>query len=861
MNNLLLGLLVAMCMAAPASAARRAGESRLALLADPGGRQEAETARDCLERMQRMLSAVGMDYTVLTQDQVLAGALDGYGVVVIPYAPNLSGGARATVKSFCSDGGKVMCFYATYGLEGQLGLSGTTYVPAAERRLFRRVRFRQGALNGLPVAFDQTSWNISSPISAPGTLVIADWLNAEGEESGYAAATISDSGFFFSHILIPEGPADEAAAGTMIKASAAYLAQHVTPRQDIAIVYGTLSERAGHSDARQVGRMVREMEQILDAAGLGHAVLTDQDVERGALEGRRVAIFPLNFEVSEAEAAQVRRFVEQGGRVIGCFSLGARLLPLVGVSESQFRAGGPDSPFQEVRFNSAAPERFPDSFGQRSANTMEVAPAADGKVIAWHDAGGVDTGVPAVILSPTGMFFSYILWAGDVSRTSDFMLAAICQLAGDDFYADAAGHAAARLWEFRRYRSRAEMEAACGAVPPAAEALAEATRLEGHARVFSETGQHDDAYRTLRQARAAAELAFIRSLPSRGGVEFRGAWLHSPSAPNDDWDALFAGMRRSHLNALLVNVCSGSYAHYESDVLPLSRLVREHGPQMEKMLAAAKRQGIEVHLWRVNFDLFWPDQAVRDRYVAENRVCRDPEGNVVGGDHSGTLCPSHPANRQLEVDAMMEMARKFHPDGIHFDYIRYPNSESCYCSGCRERFEALIGRRVAQWPQDVLAGGALREQYQDFRRDQITQVVREVSRRARAETPDVKVSAAVFSHYEASARDGVAQDWVKWVREGYLDFVCPMDYTTDADDLAGTVAAQRDLVAGRIPLCVGVGAWRASAAWHTADLVDTARANGADGLVFFEYRGQVVGDFIPALLEGPFADDASTPWA
>jgi hypothetical protein len=60
---------------------------------------------------------------------------------------------------------------------------------------------------------------------------------------------------------------------------------------------------------------------------------------------------------------------------------------------------------------------------------------------------------------------------------------------------------------------------------------------------------------------------------------------------------------------------------------------------------------------------------------------------------------------------------------------------------------------------------------------------------------------------------------------------------------------------------VGLGAWQASSAWHTADMVDTARANGADGLVFFEYRGAVANQFIPGLLEGPLREDARTPWA
>ena len=138
--------------------------------------------------------------------------------------------------------------------------------------------------------------------------------------------------------------------------------------------------------------------------------------------------------------------------------------------------------------------------------------------------------------------------------------------------------------------------------------------------------------------------------------------------------------------------------------------------------------------------------------------------------------------------------------------------------------------------------------------------MREASRKSREIDPEVKISAAVFSDWD-SARDSVGQEWPLWIQQGYLDFVCPMDYLTDADVLAGIVTKQVKWVGGRIPLETGLGAWQMSGAWQVADMVETARENGADGLVFFDYRGSVASDFLPALTEGPFRDEARTPWA
>ncbi len=197
---------------------------------------------------------------------------------------------------------------------------GVSYVPSPKNDLFRYVRFRPGVLPGLPDGFAQNSWNIQSPSPLPGTRVLADWLKADGSPSGYAAATLSDGGLFFTHILLENGPDAEHAEGRMLRAAVEYLGARAGRRSPIAIVRGTLSERAGSGDSDLVPQAVDDVGALLDAVGLPHVVVTDEAVGRGALRGRRVAVFPLNFRVSDAEARQVQQFVAAGGRVIGCYS-------------------------------------------------------------------------------------------------------------------------------------------------------------------------------------------------------------------------------------------------------------------------------------------------------------------------------------------------------------------------------------------------------------------------------------------------------------------------------------------------------------------------------------------------------------
>ncbi|HQK93350.1 MAG TPA: family 10 glycosylhydrolase [Armatimonadota bacterium] len=69
-------------------------------------------------------------------------------------------------------------------------------------------------------------------------------------------------------------------------------------------------------------------------------------------------------------------------------------------------------------------------------------------------------------------------------------------------------------------------------------------------------------------------------------------------------------------------------------------------------------------------------------------------------------------------------------------------------------------RRAAAWEQ--------------FRRDSVTDLVRQVYAGAKALKPEAQVSAAVF--YDRRSADSVCQDWYGWLREGIIDYVLPMAY-------------------------------------------------------------------------------------
>ena len=100
---------------------------------------------------------------------------------------------------------------------------------------------------------------------------------------------------------------------------------------------------------------------------------------------------------------------------------------------------------------------------------------------------------------------------------------------------------------------------------------------------------------------------------------------------------------------------------------------------------------------------------------------------------------------------------------------------------------------------------------------------------------------------------------MEWVKQGYLDFVCPMNYTDDEEQFATWVASQREYVGGRAPLYPGVGASAPGLLpEQVAMQIHRARELGSPGFIIFNYDRTVADEHLPALRLGATADDGDT---
>ncbi len=505
--------------------------------------------------------------------------------------------------------------------------------------------------------------------------------------------------------------------------------------------------------------------------------------------------------------------------------------------------------FAQIRSQANALPGAPAQINQHSWNINAFRPRPGvGHVLAnWYDDHGQSTGYAAVLGSSNGLAMTHVLLNDDAANQRRLLLAMLGYLAPDVWKQAATGriNSIGAISHFKTFQEASNHLSALSTNKPLAlRALADATELRQTALRLARQGDYAQAMDRAETASERVKEAFCRAQTPQPG-EFRAFWCHSAFGVNGlTWDQAIARLADNGFTAILPNMLWGGVAYYQSNVLPVASDVAQRGDQIAECVVACRKHGLQIHVWKVNWNLGYAvPQSFIERMRREHRLQVSSRG-----EEERWLCPSHPANRQLEVASLLEVVRNYDVDGIHFDYIRYPDSDHCFCSACRERFQTMTGEEIQHWPDDVLKQGPLRQQWLDWRRGNITTVVKAVSEQARALKPNIKISAAVFRNWPTD-RDSVGQDWKLWCDQGYLDFVCPMDYTASNRSFENMVAAQVEW-AGKVPCYPGIGVSASSSHFgvdRLIDQIDITRRLRTGGFTIFNYGVRESRELLPLL--------------
>lgn len=340
-----------------------------------------------------------------------------------------------------------------------------------------------------------------------------------------------------------------------------------------------------------------------------------------------------------------------------------------------------------------------------------------------------------------------------------------------------------------------------------------------------------------------------------------------------------------NFNFLIVQVVGRGDAYYQSDILPRSEALdgqRASFDPLQLVLDLAHPRGIKVIAWLNDMYLASFGSYPKSKqhivhahpewitYTVDNISLKDFSNNMTNGPQieGMFLDPGAPGVKEHIVARYTEIVRKYAVDGVHHDYIRYSNPNLGYHPEVRAAFQKVWGydpiemrTRAQEIKKEIGVKQYLEMQtaWDQWRRDQITAVVKAVYEGVKAVKPQVEVSAACVGFYK-DAYSNKFQDWKLWLTEGYVDIAMPMIYEPQSV-VVNYMTEQALGMQGKGKVIPGFGAYtQLDDVNLLIEKIQFAREKGSLGVLFFDY-GSMIGTagYLDALKRTVFAEPALYP--
>jgi len=311
--------------------------------------------------------------------------------------------------------------------------------------------------------------------------------------------------------------------------------------------------------------------------------------------------------------------------------------------------------------------------------------------------------------------------------------------------------------------------------------------------------------------------------------EFRlWTWVHGNDDADDQWRRRFGRLKTAGFHGVLVS-----------------------GGEAERLAAAAHQEGLVFHRW------IWVLNRNGDAWVREHH----PEWFTVNRRGESTLdhppyvdyyrwvCPRREPVREYLQGVVGDVARTEGVDGVHLDYIRYPDVilpvalwskyglvqdrelpefDNCYCDVCRATFAERTGidpMELEDAPSDLV--------WRAFRWESVSLAVEAMADTVHREAN--QITAAVFPT-PTVARRLVRQAWETWPLDAVFPMIYHSFYQEPVEWIGRATEEGVSELQGERPLYSGLYLPDLTPP-ELAEAVVVSRDAGAAGVALFESNG------------------------
>lgn len=276
----------------------------------------------------------------------------------------------------------------------------------------------------------------------------------------------------------------------------------------------------------------------------------------------------------------------------------------------------------------------------------------------------------------------------------------------------------------------------------------------------------------------------------------------------------------------------------------------EYRDYLSAFVAEADKRGINVCAWVQDFYIGFRDY-IRLAVEHPDRLLIDQSGSIrhmtEGQDFGGYIFmdPANPEVKEFLIRLYDDILTKFPKlKGLNLDYIRYPISiyedgtDTGYTEICMREFAekqgiALDGENARQTLVSMLKDGELLDAWTEHKAGYITDFVESVRNMVDEKHPGKLLSTAIFSELDQAYK--MKKQSIKvWLDRGYVDFVTPMIYFYEAEQIY-TALKKLDGECGHFTCFTGLyTTYHKQTVGALEEHIQASYDAGADGIVLFD---------------------------
>ena len=267
--------------------------------------------------------------------------------------------------------------------------------------------------------------------------------------------------------------------------------------------------------------------------------------------------------------------------------------------------------------------------------------------------------------------------------------------------------------------------------------------------------------------------------------------------------------KRSRIQTLFVQIYRENKAWFPSQVgdsTPYRACLKNVSEDpFALLIKEAHASGIEVHAWLNLMSLSVNENApllkkygpeILTRNLKEKKTLQDYKI-----DDQYFLEPGDLRVRE-ELSKIVTEVVSTYPDldGLQFDYIRYPDRHPAYgfTKMNSERFKRASGQSVIKEES---------AEWKDWKREQVTGLLRLLSKKARSIRPKIQISTTGLVPYSRASLEAF-QDWKYWLQNGLVDFITLMCYSADTQEVKKNIADAKNKIGNLSKVNIAVGAYK-----------------------------------------------------